>query len=58
MQVDRSGAETSGVKQFESLSHVGSECRLSAADDHRMQKQVAFVDEIGSWNDLTVDLYR
>src|SRR3954466_6386539 len=46
-QVDCSGAETSRVKQFETLSYGGSECRLSAADDHRMEKQVTFVDEMG-----------
>ena len=45
--MDCSGAETSRVKQFEILSYGGSECRLSAADDHRMEKQVTFVDEIG-----------
>jgi hypothetical protein len=44
--VDCSGAETSRVKQFEIPSYGGSECRLSAADDHRMEKQVTFVDEI------------
>src|SRR5262245_49100506 len=46
-QMDCSCAETSRVKQFEILSYPGSECRLSAADDHRMEKQVTFVDEIG-----------
>ena len=35
------------VLRFEMLSYGGSECRLSAADDHRMEKQVTFVDEIG-----------
>jgi hypothetical protein len=37
-QVDCSGAEASRVKQFEILSYGGSERRLSAADDHRMEK--------------------
>jgi hypothetical protein len=45
--VDCSAVEASRVKQFEILSDGGSECRLSAADDHRMDKQVTFVDEIG-----------
>jgi hypothetical protein len=44
MQVDYSGAETARLKGFEK---GGSECRLSAADDHRVEKQVTFVDEIG-----------
>src|SRR4029077_1260674 len=44
-QVDCSGAETSHLKEFEIPSY--SECRLSAADDHRVEKQVTFVDEIG-----------
>ena len=30
-----------------SASYGGPECRLSAADDHRVEKQVTFVDEIG-----------
>src|SRR5258707_5163624 len=46
-QVDCSGAETSRLKEFEIPSYGGSECRLSAADDHRVEKQVTFVDEIG-----------
>src|SRR5919197_1386815 len=46
-QVDCSGAETSHLKEFEIPSYGGSECRLSAADDHRVEKQVTFVDEIG-----------
>jgi hypothetical protein len=45
--VDCSGAETSRLKEFEIPSYGGSECRLSAADDHRVEKQVTFVDEIG-----------
>ena len=46
-QVDGSGAETSRLKEFEIPSSGGSECRLSAADDHRVEEQVTFVDEIG-----------
>src|SRR5436309_11962414 len=45
-QVDCSGAETSRLKEFEIPSYGGSECRLPAADDHRVEKQVTFVDEI------------
>jgi hypothetical protein len=45
--VDYSGTETARLKEFEIPSYGGSECRLSAADDHRVEKQVTFVDEIG-----------
>ena len=46
-QVDNSGAETARLEEFETSSYAGAERRLSAADDHRMEKQVTFVDEIG-----------
>ena len=46
-QVNNSGAETARLQEFEIPSEGGSVCRLSAADDHRVEKQVTFVDEIG-----------
>jgi hypothetical protein len=46
-QVDYSGAETSRLEEFEIPSQAGSECRLSAADDHRVEKQVTFINQIG-----------
>jgi hypothetical protein len=45
--VDYSGAETARLKEFEIPPQGGSECRLSPADDNRVEKQVTFVDEIG-----------
>ncbi|HWK09193.1 MAG TPA: hypothetical protein VNR64_04035, partial [Vicinamibacterales bacterium] len=45
--MDCSGVERSRFKQFEIPSYTGSECGLSAAEDHRVDKQVTFVDEIG-----------
>ena len=40
-------AETPRLEEFEIPSEAGSECRLSAADDDRIEKQVTFVDETG-----------
>ena len=45
--MDYAGVETARLEEFEIPSQAGSECRLSAADDHRVDKQVTFVDEIG-----------
>src|ERR1700680_4121790 len=45
--VDYSGAETARLEEFEVPSEGGPECRLPAADDHRFEKQVTFVDKIG-----------
>src|ERR1051326_9423859 len=47
VHVDDSGAETASLEEFEIQSQGGSECRFSAADDHRVEKQVTFIDEIG-----------
>lgn len=47
VHVDYSGAETARLKEFEITFQGGPECRLSAADDYRVEKQVTFVDEIG-----------
>jgi hypothetical protein len=44
--VDGSGAETSRLKKFE-IPYGRSECRLSTANDHWVEKYVTFVDEIG-----------
>jgi hypothetical protein len=46
-QVDGTGGERSRLNEFEMPSYGGSECRLAAAEDHRVDKQVTFVDEIG-----------
>src|SRR6185436_4903445 len=46
-KVDCSGAEASRLEKLEIPSSGGSECRLSAADDHRVDEQVTVVDEIG-----------
>src|SRR3954469_8153641 len=46
-QMDHSGAEAARLHEFEFASYVGPECPLSAADDHRVEKQLTFVDEIG-----------
>ena len=45
--MDYSGAETARLKEFEIPSYGGSECRPSAADDHRVEKPVPLVNEIG-----------
>ncbi len=47
MHLDYSGVETTRFYEFEIPSYGGTECRLSTADDHRVEKQVTFVDEIG-----------
>ena len=47
MHVDDSGAEAARREEFEIPSQGGRECRLSAADEHRVEKQVTFVDEAG-----------
>jgi hypothetical protein len=36
--VDDSGAETARLKEFEIRLNGGPECRLPAADDHRVEK--------------------
>lgn len=42
--MDYSGVETARLKDFEITLGGGAECRLSATDDHRVEKQVTFVD--------------
>ncbi len=45
--MDYSGTEATSLKEFEIPSMGGSEGRLSAAYDYRVENQVTFVDEIG-----------
>ena len=45
--VDDSGTKTARVEEFEIPSEACSECRPSAGDDHGVEEQLTFIDEIG-----------
>jgi len=47
VQVNCPGAKATRLEEFQIPSQAMPECRLSAADDYRVKKQMTFVDEIG-----------